>query len=88
LFLNFSKYGNAALIIIPPSECPMNVSLDNASPGQLSLMKECTSYASLYPMSMIFPSVSSSFADEHINYASGNAIEMQFLNILISNEDP
>ena len=37
---------------------------------------------------MISPSVSFSLAVEHKNYDSGKAIDITFLNILISNEVP
>ncbi len=55
------KCGNAALMIKPPSECPMKDTREMQETGQKDNMYCLISAASLCPICIISPSVYSSF---------------------------
>ena len=56
------KWGNAARIITPPNEWPINESLPSELLGHHSVIKFITSFERFKPNSIISPSVSYSFA--------------------------
>ena len=65
------RCGNAARMMIPPSECPMKLILDTVFAGQNEMIYCFTSVANLSPISIMSPSVWSSLEVELSITASG-----------------
>lgn len=83
-FSSPSKCGSAALIMRPPSEWPIKLTLERQFIGQKDWIYCFTSFARRSPISKISPSVSSSFAPEAKKRASGWASERLFFKSLMS----
>lgn len=89
---NFDLYscrlGKAALMISPPILCPMKLIRAMQTEGQKLKMYCLTSDASLWPISMMSPSVFSSFELESITTESGKVKAIWFLKSRMSADVP